>query len=105
MVSALLSVNPITRRSLKAKEYLIVSLSGAELIILPTAMTDGSYAMLADVVWPSLFLARRLFSWTIVGAGLVIPTAVETAFMVRVINPARANGDSSVFHSLASSGS
>lgn len=36
--------------------------------------------ILADVVWPSLFLAGRLFAWWIIGAGLLI----EWAFVIRL---------------------
>jgi len=34
----------------------------------------------ADVVWPSLFLSERLFTWWIIGAGLII----EFVFVVRL---------------------
>jgi hypothetical protein len=36
--------------------------------------------ILADIVWPSLFLAMRIYSWWIIGAGLII----EYIFLIRL---------------------
>jgi len=46
----------------------------------PPLVEQNTIAILANVVWPSLFLTQRLSAWWIIGAGLVI----EWAFVRRL---------------------